>query len=79
MRKKLAYPISYVYELSTNQEQELRVRLSINFITRIKCLSENISLKTKRAFDVKSLFQILVRAASSGDTICDKLQAICPT
>ncbi len=35
----------------------------------IKCLSEHISLKTEGAFDVKSLFQILVRAASKGDTI----------
>lgn len=35
----------------------------------IKCLSENISLKTHGAFEVESLFQILVRAASSGDTI----------
>lgn len=37
--------------------------------TTIKCLSEHISLDTKGAFDVESLFKILVRAASSGDTI----------
>ena len=35
----------------------------------INCLSEHIFLKTEGAFDVKSLFQILVRAASKGDTI----------
>ncbi len=35
----------------------------------IECLSEHISLKTEGAFDVKSLFQILVRAASKGEPI----------
>ena len=35
----------------------------------VKCLSENISLKTEGAFDLQSLFQILVRAASKGETI----------
>jgi putative transposase len=35
----------------------------------IKCLSEHISLKAAGAFEVKSLFQILVRAASSANTI----------
>ena len=35
----------------------------------INCLSAHISLKTKGAFDVQSLFQILVRAASCGTTI----------
>ena len=35
----------------------------------IKCLSKHISLKTEGAFDSQSLFQLLVRAASKGDTI----------
>lgn len=35
----------------------------------IDCLSSHISLKTQGAFDVQSLFQILVRAASCGATI----------
>ena len=35
----------------------------------IDCLTSHISLDTKGAFDAKSLFQILIRAASKGDTI----------
>lgn len=35
----------------------------------INCLSSHISLETKGAFDIESLFQILVRAASCGATI----------
>jgi putative transposase len=35
----------------------------------IDCLSSHISLETQGAFDVQSLFQILVRAASCGATI----------
>ncbi len=35
----------------------------------IDCLSTHISLDTKGAFDVESLFQILVRAASCETTI----------
>ena len=35
----------------------------------INCLSKHISLHSEGAFDVKSLFQILVRAASKGNTI----------
>ena len=51
----------------------LQLKLALNcqetLSDTIECLSENISLKTEGAFDVKSLFQILVRAASTGDTI----------
>jgi len=51
----------------------LQLKLALNcqetLSDTIECLSENISLKTSGAFDVKSLFQILVRAASRGDTI----------
>ena len=35
----------------------------------VNCLSQNISLQTKGVFEVKSLFNILVRAASKADTI----------
>jgi hypothetical protein len=35
----------------------------------IKCLAENLSIKTQGACDKKTLFEILVRSASHGDTI----------
>lgn len=35
----------------------------------IKCLAENFSIKTQGACDQKTLFEILARAASNGDTI----------
>lgn len=35
----------------------------------IECLAENFSIKTQGACDKKTLFEILVRAASNGDTI----------
>lgn len=35
----------------------------------IECLAENFSIKTQGACDQKTLFEILVRAASNGDTI----------
>lgn len=35
----------------------------------LDCLSENISIETQGACDQKTLFEILVRAASSGDSI----------
>ena len=35
----------------------------------INCLTSHIPLNTKGAYDAHSLFQILVRAASQGDTI----------
>ena len=35
----------------------------------INCLTSHIPLSTKGAYDAQSLFQILVRAASKGDTI----------
>jgi hypothetical protein len=35
----------------------------------LNCLSENISIETQGAFNEKNLFEILVRAASSGDSI----------
>ena len=51
----------------------LQLKLALNcqqtFSETIECLSDNISLKNEGAFDVNSLFQILVRAASTGKTI----------
>ncbi len=35
----------------------------------LECLAENFSIKTQGACDQKTLFEILVRAASNGDTI----------
>jgi putative transposase len=35
----------------------------------LNCLSENISIETQGACDQKTLFEILIRAASSGDSI----------
>jgi hypothetical protein len=35
----------------------------------IKCLAENFSIETQGAYDQQSLFEILVKAASSGDSI----------
>ena len=50
----------------------LQLKLALNcqetLSETIECLSDNISLKTEGAFDVNSLFQILVRAASTGNT-----------
>ncbi|MDB9443680.1 hypothetical protein PN497_20325 [Sphaerospermopsis kisseleviana CS-549] len=35
----------------------------------IECLAENFSIKTQGGFDQQTLFEILVKAASSGDSI----------
>jgi hypothetical protein len=35
----------------------------------LKCLAENFSIETQGAYDQQSLFEILVKAASSGDSI----------
>jgi putative transposase len=35
----------------------------------LDCLSENISIETQGVWNQKTLFEILVRAASSGDSI----------
>lgn len=53
----------------TNFPLKLALNAQETLEETINCLSEHILLKTEGAFDVQSLFQVLVRAASKGDTI----------
>jgi len=70
-----------VNQIANNQQENLVLTEQETLEQVVNCLNQNISINSTDKFDINSLFQVLVRAASRRDTIensCQELkQATC--